>query len=135
MKKIFYAAILLVLPAMTYSQETIVFDQNPRYKESLDRYLKMVDSLTAWHGITIQNTYKAYDWREAREERRKQRRAWRHEERMNRGYYNDYSYPDYYPYGGGRYYTPNYSYPYYNHYANPYGNHWRRFDFGLGFTW
>lgn len=134
MKKIFYAAILLALPAMTYSQETTVFDQNPRYKESMDRYMQAVDSLTAWHGTTLQNTYKAYDWREARDQRRAQRREWRHEERMVGGYYNGYYYPDYYP-GNDGYYAPSYSYPYYNPYINPYGNRWRRFHFGVGFRW
>jgi len=80
-------------------------DQNPRYQESQDRYLMVADSLTSQQGTTVQDTYKAYDWYEAKLERRAQRRNWRHEERMNNSYYSDF-YPSlsfgssYYPYGG-----------------------------------
>ncbi|MFN8405966.1 MAG: hypothetical protein U0X71_00605 [Sphingobacteriaceae bacterium] len=140
MKKLFYLIILLALSVTVYSQSvtpSTVFDQNPRYKESLERYSKMIDSLISWHGITIQHTYKAYDWREARDARREQRKLWRHEERMNRSYYNDYYWPDYYPYRGYNYYYPNYRYPYYNPYYNPYGPRWRRYHFGvgMGYSW
>ncbi len=87
-------------------------DQNPRYKESQERYYKSADSLNSQHGTTIQNTYKAYDWYEAKLERRRQRREWRHEERMN-GYYDDYT-PylsfdySYSPFGRSRYNYGNY---------------------------
>lgn len=127
----------LIVPMTNYAQSssyTTVFDQNPRFRESLDHYSKMIDSLVLWEGVTIQHTYKAYDWREARTARRQQRRQWRHEEEMNRRYYyNDYYWPDYYPGRRGYYYTPNYSYPYYNPYYNRYSPRWKRFDFGRGF--
>ncbi len=113
MKRIFYTAILLTLPVMAYCQQlAFAADQNPRYKESQDRYLKMADSLTTFHGITIQQTYKAYDWYEAKLERRKQNREWRHQERMNRRYITSY-YPDYNPYN--------------NYYGNPWGRQYQRF--------
>lgn len=83
MEKVIYMAILLVFPVMVYSQSSsLVPDQNPRYQESQAYYTTLKDSLTAWHGTTLQNTYKAYDWREVREARRKQRREWRHEENL-----------------------------------------------------
>ena len=123
MKHLFYIAVLCVLPFIAYSQEQ-TSEQNPRHKESLDRYIKLIDSLTMWQGVTIQNTYKAYDWREAREERRKQRREWRHQERLTRIRYNDY-----YRWDNDFYYWPNY-YPYSNgYYPNLYNNRWKRFHF------
>ena len=82
-------------------QSGLAPDQNPRYKESQEKYFKSADSLISQHGTTIQNTYKAYDWYEAKLERRRQNREWRHEERMN-GYY-DYPYlsigADFSPFG------------------------------------
>lgn len=54
MKKLFYIATLLILPTIVYSQPNpLVSDQNPRYQESQDRYMKLKDSLTAWHSTTI----------------------------------------------------------------------------------
>lgn len=132
MKKLFYIAVLLVFPVMIYSQpNSLVSDQNPRYQESQDRYMKLRDSLTAWHNTTIQNTYKAYDWREAREERRKQRREWRHQERLLNSYYSGYDYYGYYPYAGYSY-SPSYYYPSYG-----YGSRWGStgLHVGLGYIW
>lgn len=97
-------------------QSGLAPDQNPRYRESQEKYYKIADSLISQHGTTVQNTYKAYDWYEAKLERRRQRREWRHEERMN-GYYGDF-YPSlslgfgYNPFGG---------YNYGNYYGSRYG--------------
>ncbi|UCJ08806.1 hypothetical protein KTO58_06340 [Chitinophaga pendula] len=66
--------------------------QNPRYAESQARYMKMSDSLTRTLSVTSQETYKAYDWYEAKLERRQQRREWRHLERMNRPRYSSWDY-------------------------------------------
>ena len=115
MKYLFYTAILLVLPAMTYCQQTIVFasDQNLHYKESQDRYMKVADSLTTFHSTTLQQTYKAYDWREAKHARKQQNREWRHQEILNRPYTNYYYWSDYNPYNYWSDYSP------YNYYVNP----------------
>lgn len=88
----------------TMAQEaTLVPDQNPRYKESQQLYMKVSDSLTRTQSTTPQQTYKAYDWYQARMERRQQRREWRHQENMYNGYYNNYSWPSYYsPYSSWR---------------------------------
>lgn len=109
-------------------QIALVQDQNPRYRESERKYARVADTLNSQHGTTIQNTYKAYDWYEARQERRQQNREWRHEERLNGGYYD---------------YTP--SWGYYGNYASPfnygnygYGNRWGgrgRFSVGVGYGW
>lgn len=66
-------------------QANLEKDQNPRYERSRAKYMNMSDSLTRNQGTTIQQTYKAYDWYEAREERRKLRR----ETNYNNGLYNN----------------------------------------------
>ncbi|QKJ28787.1 hypothetical protein HQ865_03100 [Mucilaginibacter mali] len=115
-------------------QRVLAADQNPRYMESQAKYARVADSLTTTQGTTIQDTYKAYDWYEARQERRQQNREWAHQERMN-GYY-DYS-PSWGIYGGS-YYSP-----FYNNYN--YGRGWGRGAYrggwggrshiGIGFGW
>jgi len=92
-----------------YAQE-LVEDQNPNYKASLSKYMAAKDSLTATLSTTVQDTYKAYDWYEAKQERKAQKREYRHEERMaraknrsyNNGYYNNGYYNNGY-YGNGYY--------------------------------
>ncbi|MES2457639.1 MAG: hypothetical protein V4594_18930 [Bacteroidota bacterium] len=114
---------VFVLTATAYGQQAgLVTDQNPRYEISRAKYMNVADSLTSSQGTTVQNTYKAYDWYEAREERRKLRREAR---AANAG--NDWFYPsvNYYPgyynnwgYGGG---------------YNSWGRHnWRRSSLWLG---
>jgi hypothetical protein len=58
-------------------------DQNPNYLISKNKYMQQKDSLGMYMNTTIQNTYKAHDWYEARQERRQvrfdnrmQRRLW-----------------------------------------------------------
>lgn len=79
-----------------YAQKTgLLKDQNPRYQESRAKYIELADSLNRGQGTTIQSTYKAYDWYEAREERRKLRRDRNYQLRLNNGYY--YGSPYFYP--------------------------------------
>lgn len=81
-------------------------DQNPRYQESRAKYIELADSLNRDQGTTVQQTYKAYDWYEAREDRRKLRRERNFQLNLNSGYY--YGSPYFYPsisygnYGFGR---------------------------------
>lgn len=83
-------------------QSGLVDDQNPRYAESRNHYMKAADSLTSEQGTTVQQTYKAYDWYQARLERREQRREWRRQEYMDGGYYYNNYWPGYYnPYTWG----------------------------------
>lgn len=87
----FIVCMALVLNSQAQTKQDLVADQNPRYKESLQKYAPMADSLTRSLGTTTQNTYKAYDFYEARLARRAQRREWRHLENMNRPLlYNNY---------------------------------------------
>lgn len=81
-----------------YAQKPeLVEDQNPRYQESRAKYIELADSLTQTQGTTVQNTYKAYDWYTAREERRALRRARNYD---NSWYNSNYYGNSYYPYGG-----------------------------------
>ncbi|MEO3406314.1 hypothetical protein AAFN85_20535 [Mucilaginibacter sp. CAU 1740] len=115
-------------------QTALLPDQNPRYAESQYKYARMADTLNRLHGVTIQNTYKAYDWYEAKLERRQQNRQWRHEERMNG--YNDYS-PSWGLYGGYSY-SPYLNYGWGNRWGGNYGGRWGwggRTSIGVGFGW
>lgn len=73
-----------------------VADQNPNFEESLVKYMRLSQDEPASLGTTVQQTYKALDWYEQREERRALRRSRNHELRMNRSYYSDYYSPYYY---------------------------------------
>lgn len=88
----------LAYATIGYAQKPeLVQDQNPRYQESRAKYIELADSLTRDQGTTVQNTYKAYDWYTAREERRKERR----DRNYASGWYSPYYYgSSYYPYGG-----------------------------------
>jgi hypothetical protein len=111
-------------------QAALAPDQNPRYHESANKYMLIADSLTRTQGTTVQNTYKAYDWYTAREERRQQNRQWRN----TYGSYYDYS-PGWSSYSGYSSY-----YPFYSSFGNyGYGNRWGgrggRWGVGIGYSW
>lgn len=86
-------------------------EQNPNYRVSMDKYMVVKDSIISEFGTTAQDTYKAYDWYEAKQEKKALRRQNRHEVRMaraeNSGYYSGY--------GNGYYGFSNY---------NSYGRNW-----------
>jgi hypothetical protein len=128
-RNVLYNLLLLPLAMLiatwSMSQTGLVEDQNPNYMISQAKYTSMADSLNSLHGTTPQETYKAIDWLADRREARDQRRALRHELRMERAkygwYYNDYNY---YPgYSGNNYYR-NY-HPYHNYRPN-YHSGWNR---------
>lgn len=77
-------AAALISSSMATAQTDLAPDQNPRHGESLSKYTRIADSLNALHGTTIQNTYKAYDFMEARAERRDERRNFRRQLRLLR---------------------------------------------------
>lgn len=112
------------------SQTTLSPDQNPNFAVSRDKYMKIADSLNAWHSTTLQENYKAIDWLEDRREARADRREFRRQLRMERARWdNDYYYDNYnsYPYNNYRrgYYNNNYYNNRYNRgnrfYINPWG--------------
>lgn len=57
----------------TKAQEQLSPDQNPNYKVSMAKYQAGQDKLLEGMGTTIQNTYKAYDWFEAKQEKKESR--------------------------------------------------------------
>lgn len=101
------------------AQEGLAPDQNPNYAVSRDHYMGLADSLTALHGTTIQDTYKAIDWLADRAEARAQRRSFRQQLRLSRAqwFYDSYQ-PTYRTYWG-RYR----------------GNYWRGYSFTLSPWW
>lgn len=85
----------------TQAQTTeLLPDQNPRYLEAQQKYGIAADSLSRDQGTTVQDTYKAYDWYEAREERRQLRRERNYQLDLANPYY--YNRP-YYSIGFGNY--------------------------------
>lgn len=60
-----------------HAQVPLVADQNSSFAVSRDKYIRSADSLTKNEGTTIHNTYRAYDWFETREARKKETREWR----------------------------------------------------------
>jgi hypothetical protein len=110
--------ILIVIAAGDSNAQSLAQDQNPNYAVSRDKYVRMADSINAWHGTTPQETYRAIDYLEDKRIAKQERIAFRRELRLARArngwsnYYND----GYYNYGSG------YNRPYYNSYPGYYGN-------------
>lgn len=99
------------------AQETLAVDQNPAFAVSRAKYMAVADSINQWHGITHQQTYKAFDWYEQKMERRNDRRQFRRDLRMERAKRSGY-----YRYNGNRsYYNPYYQNRRYN---NSWFNWW-----------
>ncbi|MHC5352585.1 hypothetical protein ACYSNX_00055 [Myroides sp. LJL115] len=114
----------LFTQAKGYAQE-LAPDQNPNYRSSMYHYLAIADSITQTEGTTLQDTYKAYDWYEAKQEKKLLRKQWRHEQRMERAKYS-------------RNYYNGYSGGYYGNYYNRWNNGWNwapRIGFRTGNWW
>jgi hypothetical protein len=95
-------ALALLSPFVTlalHAQVSLAPNQNPSFAVSRDKYMRSADSLTRTEGTTIHNTYRAYDWFEAREARKKEDREWRRVIQLERARNRTY-----YP---GQYYQPN----------------------------
>ena len=101
---------LMTFSIISHAQDSSLLpDQNPRYAESVNKYSKIADSLTRNQGTTVQQTYKAYDWYEAREERRLLRRERNHQYSLSMGL--GYGHSWYYPgYRHSSYLYPSFSY-------------------------
>ena len=120
MKKILLPYFLfLIVTVKAQENNTAAAGQNPNYKVSLEKYKTQQDKLLATMNTTVQDTYKAYDWYEANQERKQQRVENRRERRL----YELQNYGNYYnPYNN--YYDP-YTIPYrYSPYY--FGHHGRR---------
>lgn len=115
MKKFFTLLVLFFTGTIFLRAQAITEpDQNPNYAQSMHKYMGSKDSLLAYANTTIDQTYKAYDFYQARLERRQQRRDRRYNVRMIRAensYYPSYNYGGYSPWNswgnyGGRF-IPN----------------------------
>lgn len=114
MKKLLFALIIFI-GAYAASAQELAPDQNPNYKVSMEKYQASQTNMQTAMNTTLQETYKAYDWRNAKAERKAERKADRRENRLlnnyNQRYYDPYN-------NNGR---SNYGRPYqYRHY-----NGWR----------
>ena len=103
MKKFLVFAIISLCSTGLQAQ-TLAPDQNPNYRVSQAKYTSNYDSLSRFMNTTVAQTYKAYDWYEAKQERKQQRISDRRERRLARAYgynrfnnYNPYN-NNYYPY-------------------------------------
>ena len=82
MKKVLLTIMIAAACTASYAQD-LVPDQNPSYKQSMDKYAAALTSLQTTMNTTVQNTYKAYDWSTAKAERQAERRAFRRERALN----------------------------------------------------
>ncbi|MEI9808408.1 MAG: hypothetical protein WDO16_11365 [Bacteroidota bacterium] len=86
MKKSLLSAFMLLtgffLSVSGQSQPALAPDQNPNFAVSRDKYMKIADSLNAWHRTTLQENYKAIDWLVDRKEARADRREFRRQLRL-----------------------------------------------------
>lgn len=97
---------VLGLQLSSSAQSGLAPDQNPNYQQSQSRYMALSDSVNQWHSTTFQETYKAYDWYEAKQERKAERQRFRRDLRMERArnsYYQPYGYRNRYPYHSYQY--------------------------------
>jgi hypothetical protein len=89
-----YFTLLVILAATTlpaFSQEK-TGDQNLWYQESRQHYMLVADSLTQSQSTTLQQTYKAYDFLQLKQEKKDQRREWRQQNRAQRAAFGDIHY-------------------------------------------
>ena len=115
MKKLLLALFILAGVYAASAQE-LAPDQNPNYKVSMEKYQALNPNGQTAMNTTVQQTYKAFDWSTAKQEKKAERRADRRENRLfnnyNQRYYDPYNY-------NGR---NNYGRPY--QYRNYYGWRW-----------
>lgn len=129
MKKILLFLLVATAATAANAQE-LAPDQNPNYRISLNKYTGNQQNLQNTMNTTVQNTYKAYDWRTARTERKQERVTYRRQ----RNLFDAYNYN----YGSGYYnngYNNGYNF-YYNDRYNRYGSSYQwRPSYGRRWHW
>lgn len=110
------AICMFLVSTAAWAQASLVEDQNPNYMTSQQKYMAMSDSITAWHGTTIQQTYKAIDFLADRREAKLQRQAFQRNLRLERARRRNYWYY------GNNYYSPGLRGGFYNRNNNGYYN-------------
>lgn len=125
---------LMAIASLTSSfGQELAPDQNPNYQISQDKYMQKSDELTAAHSTTIQDTYEAYDWREAKEAKKQLRRDRNYELRKlriqsrfpvccNQNYRRRGNYGGYYGYNQPTYGYSNFNPGYNSYYSSPFWN-------------
>lgn len=76
--------IAIAITNSLFAQQQLAPDQNPNYLVSQQKYMQLKDSLMYTMNTTVQDTYKAYDWYEAKQERKQNRINTRQQIRINR---------------------------------------------------
>lgn len=114
---------LMMIASFGSVAQELAPDQNPNYMRSAQKYADRAETLTATQSTTIQETYEAYDWREAKAEAKQERidrrfelRKMRIESRNNR-FCQPFNRRGWY-YGNG-FYHPGYNYNYNGFNYNP----------------
>lgn len=125
-KPLLIGILLFSATASSAQDAALAPDQNPRYKESLDKYMASKSELQKTNNTTVQDTYKAYDWYQAKMDRRQDRINFRRQLRLSRSF-NYYPYDNYYYNGCNN-----------NRYNNFRNNSWQQgcsTPFGNWFNW
>ena len=99
MKKILLSGLGFIFWVMAFAQENLAPDQNPNYTVAVAKYAGNAAQLQTTNNTTVQNTYKAFDWYENKQEKKQERLQFRRELRLmqaqntfyNRPWYNDYN--------------------------------------------
>ncbi len=139
MKPTLCSLLFVMIAFNAHTQSTgLLPDQNPDYKMSQDKYTRFRDSLLINSNLTIQDTYKAYDWYAEKIENRNNRRQAR---RANWGFNNGWGFNNDFGFNNG--WGPNNGFGFNNRWGfnngwNSYNNFNRRNRFnpffpGIGF--
>ena len=131
MKTIDYITIGLIMMSSisTFAQDA---DQNPNWRNSADKYATQASDLTGTQSTTVQDTYEAYDWREAKAEEKQERQDRRYNLRTMR-IQSRYNYNR--PYQYGNFHHNNWNNGYYNngwnngYCGNGYNNGYNNFGY------
>ncbi len=111
-----FSLIAILLFNISWSQ-TLHADQNPQFAESRSKYMNLSDSINQWHSTTTHQTYKAFDWYEAKQQRKSEKRTFNRQVQLERARYGYY----YQPY----YWRGSYNRGYYNNYYSHPFRQWR----------
>jgi len=76
------SAFMIVSSLQANAQRDNTLEQNPRHLASQAKYESISDSVNHLHSTTLQNTYAAYDWYDARQQRRNERTSFRRQLRL-----------------------------------------------------
>lgn len=83
MKQLTFLMLCVWTISLVHAQETQA-NQNPNWKKSLEKYEASKDKFIETQGTTEQKTYKAYDWTEAKNARKQQKRDYRQQRALAR---------------------------------------------------